>query len=104
MTWTRPKGYSKSKIDWAGDTLISETSLSQEIEGALEILDNWRAIHKYSLHIFKKRLKRVSQRIHKEALVVQRLKRLPSIINKLQRKYNGKKKTKIRIRSDSRFT
>jgi len=93
MTWTRPKGYSKSKIDWAGDTLISETSLSQEIEGALEILDNWRAIHRYPMHIFKKRLKRVSEKIDRGALAVQRLKRLPSIIKKLQRRYYGNEPT-----------
>ncbi len=57
MAWTQPKGYSKSKVDWAGDILISETSSSKEKEMALEILDNWRAIHRYPMHIFKKRLK-----------------------------------------------
>ena len=93
MIWIQPKCYSKSKVDWAGTVLISPLSSETDKDLALEVLDNWRAIHKYSLHIFKKRLKRVSQRIHKEALVVQRLKRLPSIINKLQRKYNGKNPT-----------
>ncbi len=93
MVWTKPKGYSKSKVDWAGDTLISETSSTDEKEKALEILDNWRAIHRYPMHIFKKRLKRVSEKMHKEALSVQRLKRLPSILKKLQRKYYGNKPT-----------
>jgi len=89
MIWTKSKGYSKSKVDLAGDILISETSSSNDKELALEILDNWRAIHRYPMHIFKKRLKRVSEKIDKEALAVQRLKRLPSIIKKLQRKYYG---------------
>lgn len=93
MVWTKPKDYSKSKVDWAGDVLISETSSQEEKDKALVILDNWRAIHRYPMHIFKKRLKRVSQKIDKEALAVQRLKRLSSILKKLQRKYYGKNPT-----------
>lgn len=91
--WTRPKGYSKSKVDWAGDILISGTASPQEIEVALDILDNWRAIHKYPLHVFKVRLKQVSEKMDSDALAVQRLKRLPSILFKLQRKYHGNKPT-----------
>jgi ppGpp synthetase/RelA/SpoT-type nucleotidyltranferase len=93
MVWIKPKGYSKSKVDWTGDTLISETSPIEDKEKALKILDNWRAIHRYPMHIFKKRLKRVSEKMDKDALAVQRLKRLPSILKKLQRKYYGNKPT-----------
>ncbi len=93
MIWTKSKGYSKSKVDWAGEILISETSQKKEREQALEILDNWRAIHRYPMHIFKKRLKVVSEKTDKKALAVQRLKRLPSILKKLQRKYHGDKPT-----------
>jgi len=93
MKWTKPKGHGKSKVDWAGDILISETSLGKEIDDALDVLDNWRAIHKYPLHIFKKRLKSVSEKIDNESLAVQRLKRLPSIIKKLQRRYYGNEPT-----------
>src|SRR3989338_6842963 len=93
MNWTEPKGFSKSKIDHAGATLINEKASLEEKEKALEILDNWRAVHKYLMHIFRKRLKRVSERMDKNALSVQRLKRLPSILKKLQRGYHGKKPT-----------
>ena len=93
MGWTRPKGYSKSKVDWAGDVLISDTSNSSENGVALDVLYNWRAIHKYPLHVFKVRLKQVSEKMDPEALAVQRLKRLPSILFKLQRKYHGKEPT-----------
>jgi ppGpp synthetase/RelA/SpoT-type nucleotidyltranferase len=93
MVWAKPKGFSKSKIDWAGKVLVSETSTLEEKETAIEILDNWRAIHRYPMHIFKKRLKDVSEKIDDNALVVQRLKRLPSIIKKLQRKYYGNNPT-----------
>ena len=93
MAWVKPKDNSKSKVDWAGDILISETSSIDEKEKALEILDNWRASHRYPMHIFKKRLKRISERMNKEALTVQRLKRLSSILKKLQRRYYGNKPT-----------
>lgn len=93
MVWAKPRGYSRSRVNWAGEILISEKSSDEDVKKALDILDNWRAIHKYPLHIFKNRLKRASEKINKEALAVQRLKRLPSIIKKLQRRYNGNSPT-----------
>jgi len=93
MVWTKSKGFSKSKIDSAGSIMISKKSSAEEKEKALEILDNWRAIHRYPLHIFKKRLKIVSEKMDKDALSVQRLKRLPSMLKKLQRIYIGNKPT-----------
>ena len=93
MKWTKPKGYSNSKVDWAGSVLISDTTDPQETDAALDVLDNWRAIHKYPLHVFKVRLKQVSEKMDPEALAVQRLKRLPSILFKLKRKYHGKEPT-----------
>lgn len=89
MVGIKPKGYSKSKVDWAGSILINKTSSNNEKEKALEILNNWRAIHRYPMHIFKQRLKRVSKKIDENTLSVQRLKRLSSILKKLQRKYYG---------------
>lgn len=93
MAWTKSKGFSKSKIDWSGNILINENSPLETKEKALEILDNWRAIHRYPMHIFKKRLKNASEKLDKEAISVQRLKRLPSIIKKLIRSYHGNKPT-----------
>jgi ppGpp synthetase/RelA/SpoT-type nucleotidyltranferase len=93
MVWAKPKGYSKSRVDWAGDILLDEKSTSEELDKALTILDNWRAIHRYPMHIFKKRLKDVSEKIDKDSLAVQRLKRLPSILKKLGRKYGGQEPT-----------
>jgi ppGpp synthetase/RelA/SpoT-type nucleotidyltranferase len=93
MRFAKPEGHSKKKVDWAGKILIDESSSEEDKEKAIEILDNWRAIHRYPMHIFKKRLKNVSEKMEKEALSVQRLKRLPSIIKKLQRVYQGDKPT-----------
>jgi ppGpp synthetase/RelA/SpoT-type nucleotidyltranferase len=93
MEWTKPEGYSKNRVDWAGNILINEISSKEDRNKAISILDNWRAVHRYPMHIFKKRLKNVSEKMDKEAFAVQRLKRLPSIIKKLQRVYQGDKPT-----------
>jgi len=92
MEWIKPE-YSKSEINHAGDVLINEDSSEEQINEAREILDNWRAIHAYPMHIFKKRLKDKALLVDKNALTVQRLKRVPAIINKLQRKYGGRSPT-----------
>ena len=88
MFWIKPK-YSKSEINRAGDILINEGASEEQTNEALEILNNWRAIHSYPMQVFKVRLKNKALLVDQKALTVQRLKRVPSIINKLQRKYNG---------------
>jgi ppGpp synthetase/RelA/SpoT-type nucleotidyltranferase len=94
MKWEKFKGYSKKNVDHAGDALINKES-SKEDELALEIMDNWRKIHKYPLYIFNKRLKKVSEEIDKEAITVQRLKRLYSIVRKLKRYSTSKSAMKL---------
>ena len=91
MAWVKPKGYSKSLVDWAGDILTQNQPSEAELHKTFEILENWRAIHSYPMHIFKKRLKWTSEKIDAGALTAQRLKRIPSIIKKLKREYYGKK-------------
>jgi len=69
---------------------LSENNYSEdEKNSALMVLSNWRAAHSYPMHIFKKRLKNFSEKIDKTALSAQRLKRVPSIIKKLNRSYGG---------------
>jgi len=85
MKWTKFKGYSRKQVDRAGNVLINEKSSEKERTQALEVMNNWREIHKYPLHIFKKRLKESAEGIDKNALAVQRLKRLYSIVRKLKR-------------------
>lgn len=93
MKKVNPKEFSKSQTDIAGDILRNPNSSKEEKNRALEILSNWRGAHSYPMHVFKKRLKNVSEKIDPKALSAQRLKRVPSIIKKLNRKYNGKKAT-----------
>ena len=63
MVFTKPEGYSKKKVDWAGGILIDGSSSKEDRNEAIAILVNWRAIHRYPMHIFKKRLKNVSEKM-----------------------------------------
>lgn len=89
----KPRGYSKERVNRAGDILISAVSSEEEKNGALGLLDNWRAIHSYPMHVFKIRLKNKAEFVDKSSLTAQRLKRVPAIIYKLKRRYNGREPT-----------
>lgn len=84
MEWTK-LNYSKSRINKAGDILISSSSSQDELNSAIDVLTNWRSSHSFPLHTFAVRLKRVSKQIDSLALVSRRLKRVSSILNKLKR-------------------
>jgi len=90
MTWSKPKKYDKAKIDWSGRILKDTSSSKKSINEATNILNSWRAIHSYPLHIFQMTLKNISKKYDKNSLTAQRLKRATSIINKLTRKYEGR--------------
>lgn len=78
--WETPK-YSNNKIKKAGLTIIDENSSKSDKKDAMAILNNWRSSHAYPLHVIASNLRRNT----KNAIVVQRLKRLDSIIGKLKR-------------------
>lgn len=84
MTWTKPV-YNKSNIDNAGHILIDTNASPESIENALTILNNWRSSHGYPMNTFQARLRQKAKIIDSNSLVVQRLKRVPSIIKKLKR-------------------
>jgi len=84
---------SRPKTDLAGDILRDNTGTKEDIDNALEVLSNWRAAHSYPMNVFEKRLRRSSVKVSKKALSAQRLKRVPSIIKKLSREYDGRKAT-----------
>lgn len=90
MTWPTPK-YSRTQVSKAGDIL---TALSKdpatdldldEWLHAYEVLANWRACHGYPINTFQATLRTRLKKIDEAALVAQRLKRTPSILNKLRR-------------------
>lgn len=84
--WEVPK-YSKKQIDKAGRTIAeifinpNENIPSSEINQAIDILNNWRSSHAYPLEIITNNLRRNNP----TAIVVQRLKRLDSILWKIKR-------------------
>lgn len=82
MSWVQAQ-YSKTKVKQAGDILISETADEATRLEAMEIMSNWRAAHAYPMHALLMLLRKMACRIDKSAVVVQRLKRMPSIHNKL---------------------
>lgn len=86
MAWATPQ-YSKRAIDRAGRLLADadEEIESDELNDALEVLNNFRAVHSFPLNTFQMRLRTVSTSIYPSALVAQRLKRVPSILSKLRR-------------------
>lgn len=86
IAWEIPK-FSKKQIDRAGKMVASKfTNQDDCIQNdkytqAIEILNNWRASHAYPLKIITDNL----QKGNPDTLVVQRLKRLDSIIGKIRR-------------------
>ena len=79
-TWESPK-YSRKQIDKAGKIIADPNSSDKDKKDALEILNNWRSSHAYPLQVITNNLRRKNN----NAIVVQRLKRLDSIVGKLER-------------------
>lgn len=87
MSWPTPK-FSRSQVNRAGQLLISPLTTTDALSDwlwAYDVLSNWRACHGYPINTFQSTLRQKLRRIDSNALVAQRLKRLPSISNKLER-------------------
>lgn len=87
MEWKSPQ-FSKNQIIKAGKKLkaISSFDKSPEQNNFLLIVNNWRASHAYPLQIIYCYFKRNYTR--PDYIIAQRLKRLPSIVDKLRREPN----------------
>ncbi|HMQ87945.1 MAG TPA: RelA/SpoT domain-containing protein [Flavilitoribacter sp.] len=77
--------FTKRQIDDAGRLLINANATAAEKETALEILSNFRACHAYPINTFQATLRTKLNKLNKEYLVSQRLKRTPSMLFKLER-------------------
>ena len=84
MEWIEPK-FSKEKIKKAGKNLVLAEIESQEFKDSIPILFNWRDSHAFPMQIMLDFLRKNALRVDDKALVVQRLKRGPSILGKLFR-------------------
>ncbi len=76
--------YTKRQINDAGNVIRNEHASAQELIDAMAVIDNWRAAHAYPLHVIYMHLRRMAG-TRENVLVVERLKRLDSIIGKLSR-------------------
>lgn len=76
--------YSKSKINRAGNDIKKHKVGTPEYEAAVQVINEWRIAHAYPINTFVATLRKKVQAT-KDPIVAQRLKRLPTIINKLER-------------------
>ncbi|WP_430491866.1 RelA/SpoT domain-containing protein [Pseudomonas fulva] len=84
MAWVTPQ-FSKKKVMKAGSTLFNDDASDEEFEEALLILNNWRSSHSYPVNTFQASLRSKLKSLGIKGLVAQRLKRIPSIVAKLER-------------------
>ena len=84
MAWIIAE-YSKKAVKRAGECLIDEDASDDEISAAMDVLSNWRSAHAYPMHAVLIFLRNQSAKIDAKSIVVQRLKRTPSIVGKLKR-------------------
>ena len=77
--------YSRADIDRIGPILADENSSADELKSALATLDDWRGLHLYPMKTFDAMLRLCVSTIDPEGFVVQRLKRTPTIGDKLRR-------------------
>jgi ppGpp synthetase/RelA/SpoT-type nucleotidyltranferase len=76
---------SKSKINRAGKILTTDDFFDDEYQKALELANRWRACHAYPINTFQATLRQKASQCSGEPIVAQRLKRMPTIIDKLTR-------------------
>lgn len=74
-----------SKLNKIGDVLVLKSADSSELISSRELLSRWRAGHAYPINTFQATLRNRLKQIDPEGIAAQRLKRLPTIIDKLQR-------------------
>lgn len=83
MRWKVPE-FTKRQINDAGNIIRSQGASERDRKNALTVVDNWRSAHAYPLHVFYMNLRRKASS-QSDIIVAERLKRLESIVGKLQR-------------------
>lgn len=81
----RKLNHSKKAVERAARAIRHQCDLEQR-EEAIKIIQNYREYHLYPLMLIKNHLARTAKKVDTSAIVVRRLKRLPTIINKLERR------------------
>src|SRR2546425_3078343 len=82
--------YTREEVDAAGNLIRDLMAADLELEGdkldkALLVINNWRSSHSFPLNTFQVGLRDRARGVYRDALVAQRIKRLSSIVEKLER-------------------
>lgn len=78
--------FSKRAVDQAGALLAAQEAAHEDYDlEALTVVNNWRSSHSFPLNTFTVTLKSKASSVDPDSIVVQRQKRLPSILYKLNR-------------------
>ena len=86
MSHTEQRLFSASQIAKAGSILRDTSSTADKVGWAFGVLDNFRALHVEPLNVFQNTLRaRLKKLGLSDAIVAQRIKRKPTILEKLQR-------------------
>ncbi|MCI2957314.1 RelA/SpoT domain-containing protein [Agromyces atrinae] len=86
MTTTRTVPlHSKKAVRRAGEVIGNPTSSASDVASARDVVSNFRSSHGYPLIGITMHARQRALRVNPEAIVAQRLKRLPTIIDKLER-------------------
>lgn len=85
MAFAKVPTISKGRINLAGKVLAKNKPNRLSIEEAISIADAWRACHAYPINTFQSTLRRKLSKFSNDPLVAQRLKRMPTIVEKLHR-------------------
>ncbi len=84
MQFPQRATYTKSEINRAGDTIRTTRPNSAAYKQAIDILNEWRVSHHYPMHTFNMTLRHKAYVVDREAIVVRRLKRRETILDKIK--------------------
>ena len=84
MQFTEPE-YSKTEVRKAGKVVSSNSGGEHEIERARGIIASFRSVHAYPLLAVTNHVRNKAFEVSGDAIVAQRMKRLPTILHKLER-------------------
>lgn len=85
MSFTAVPKESKKQVDRAGQILAGSNQSKGDLVRALELAGAWRACHAYPINTFQSTLRTKVREYQNEPIIAQRLKRMPTIIDKLKR-------------------
>lgn len=77
--------YSKNQVNEAWKLLLEQEKTDEKKKKSFDILNNWRSAHAYPINTFQAFLRSKIKKFRYSAVVVERLKRVHSIIGKLRR-------------------